>query len=147
MFYNCDMEITIAQESDVDKILTLQAQIYRVDRSSPNAQGYLKKQLKDDSSTVLIAKDQDNVIATANIHYVKVAHHARPYALLEGLVVDKSQRGQGVGTALFKKCIEVARAKKCYKMIFTSGKDRTGAHKFYKNLGFKHWGLEFRKDL
>ena len=43
--------------------------------------------------------------------------------------------------------LEIARGKNCYKMIFTSGTDRPDAHKFYEKLGFKKWGLEFRKDL
>ena len=147
MSYNSIMEIIKATQKDTGDILALQAQIYRVEEIAGNARQTLEKQLKDKSCDILAAREDGKVIATATIYYIKAAVHARPYALLEGLVVDKSQRGQGVGTALFKKCIEVARAKKCYKMIFTSGKDRTGAHKFYKNLGFKHWGLEFRKDL
>ena len=107
----------------------------------------LKKQLQKDSCEVLVAKDNNQVVATATIYYIEVALRARPYALLEGLVVDESKRGHGIGTALFEKCIDLAGQKNCYKMIFTSGTDRADAHKFYEKLGFKKWGLEFRMDL
>ncbi len=147
MSYNFNMEITKATPKDTDTILALQAQIYRVENLAPNSREFLKKQLADSSCDILVTRDKERVVATATIYYIEVAARARPYALLEGLVVDKNQRGHGIGTAFFKKCIEIAKSKNCYKMIFTSGKDRPEAHKFYENLGFEKWGLEFRKDL
>lgn len=141
------MEIRKAQETDIDAILALQRQIYRVDQIAENSQKTLENQLKNNSCDVLVVESDNQVVATATIYYIQVAARGRPYALLEGLVVDEKQRGQGIGTALFKKCIEIAKNKNCYKMIFTSGNDRPDAHKFYEKLGFKKWGLEFRMDL
>lgn len=141
------MEIAKATNEDIDSILVLQKQIYRVDTVSENARKILGKQFKDDTCNVLVARQGDKVIATATIYYIEVAVRALPYAFLEGLVVSKSKRGHGVGSALFKECIRLARQKNCYKMIFTSGQDRPDAHKFYEKLGFKKWGLEFRMDL
>jgi GNAT superfamily N-acetyltransferase len=96
---------------------------------------------------VLVAEENGNVQATATIYLINVAIRNRPYALFEGLVVDKSARGKGIGTKFFEEMIEIAKHLNCYKIIFTSGKDRTDAHKFYEKLGFKQWGLEFRMDL
>ncbi len=141
------MEIGIAKPSDIEKIIALQAQIYRVEKTEPGAEDALRSQLKDESCDVLVAKVNGQVIATAAIYYIQVAIRAKSYALLEGLVVDKSQRGKGMGTEFFKKCIETAKAKGSYKIIFTSGSDRADAHKFYEKNGFKKWGLEFRMDL
>ena len=141
------MEITEATQTDIDQILRLQTQIYRVESLAPNAKITLKKQLKDKACDILVTKDHGQVVATVTIYYIQVAARAKPYALLEGLVVDQNVRGHGIGTALFKKCIEIAKSKNCYKMIFTSGTDRPEAHKFYEKLGFRQWGLEFRMDL
>jgi len=141
------MQITSAKEADIQGILALQTQIYRVDSISSNAAEFLKDQLNEDSCDVLVAKNDGRVAGTATIYYIKVAARAKPYALLEGLVVDKKQRHHGIGSKLFKECVEVARRKNCYKMIFTSGNDRKDAHDFYEKLGFKKWGAEFRKDL
>lgn len=145
--YNMSMQIRIAEEKDVEAILNLQTQIYRSENIAPNAQEVLKDQLQDDSCDVLVAEDNGEIIATAAIYYIQVASRGKPYALLEGLVVDQEKRGKGAGTELFKKCIEVAHEKGCYKMLFTSGFDREDAHKFYEKLGFKKWGYEFRMDL
>ena len=141
------MQITSAKEADIQGILALQIQIYRVDSIAPDAAEFLKNQLKDDSCDVLVCKDKDKIVATATIYYIKVAARGLPYALLEGLVVDKKQRHHGIGSKLFKECVEVAKRKNCYKMIFTSGTDRKDAQDFYQKLGFKKWGAEFRKDL
>lgn len=139
--------IEIATEADITDILKLQTQIYRTDKIADGAEEALEKQLKDETCDILVAKINDQVIATAVLYYIGVAIRSSHYALLEGLVVDKSQRGKGVGTEFFKKCIDTAKSKGCYKIIFTSGSDRTDAHKFYEKNGFVKWGLEFRMDL
>ena len=141
------MEIVIATNVDIDPILKLQTQIYRTGKAADNARNSLKKQMNDTSCDILVVRKDNEVIATATIYYIEVAVRARPYALLEGLVVDKTHRSHGIGTALFEKCIETAKSKNCYKMIFTSGADRQDVHQFYEKLGFKKWGLEFRMDL
>ncbi len=141
------MEIVKAEEVDIKDILALQVQIYRIDNLASNSEESLKKQLADDCCDILVAKNENKIVGTATIYYIKVAARGLPYALLEGLVVDKKQRHHGIGSKLFKECVEVAKRKNCYKMIFTSGSDRKNAHDFYKKLGFKKWGAEFRKDL
>lgn len=141
------MEIKRATENDIDGILALQLQIYRVEKVDPEAKSALLDQLADDTCEILVAQENGRIVATSTIYFIQVAVRNRPYALFEGLVVDKSERGKGTGTAMLKEMIEIARNKNCYKIIFTSGSDRTDAHKFYEKLGFKHWGLEFRLDL
>lgn len=140
--------IKIAASGDIDAILKLQTQIYRTKKITDGAKDALERQLADETCDVLVAKDESaKVVATAAIYYIEVPLRNRPYALLEGLVVDESTRGQGVGTKMFEKILDTARAKNCYKILFTSGTDRTDAHKLYEKLGFKKWGLEFRMDL
>lgn len=141
------MQITSAKEADIDDILRLQTQIYRVKNAAPNSFEALKNQLKDKSCNILVARFKGNIVGTASIYYIQVAVRNMPYALLEGLVIDKKQRHHGFGSQLFESCIETAKKKGCYKMIFTSGTDRKEAHEFYEKMGFKKWGAEFRKDL
>ncbi len=139
--------IELAAKKDIDEILQLQKQIYRVDNISPNAHETLLNQIKDETCDVVVVKDNAKILATATIYYINVALRGTPYGLLEGLVVHETHRGKGIGTMFIKKCIEIARDKKCYKLIFTSGDDRSHIHHFYEKLGFKKWGCEFRMDL
>lgn len=141
------LKITDAKTEDIEAILALQTQIYRVDEIASNGRETLKNQLEDKSCAVLVASLDGKIIGTATIYFIDVAARGRPYAFLEGLVIHEDHRGNGHGTEFFKKCLEAAKNKNCYKMLFTSGMDRQDAHKFYEKLGFKKWGYEFRIDL
>lgn len=141
------MEIAFATINDINGILAIQDQIYRVDKLPANAADILAKLIDSDTCDVLVVKVDGKLVASAFIFYLAIPAHGAPYALLEGLVVDKNHRSHGIGTSLFNKAVEIAKQKASYKIIFTSGKDRADAHKFYKKLGFKKWGFEFRKDL
>lgn len=142
-----DMEIGLATKDDIEGILPLLSQIYRVKNLPANAKETMANQIDSQDCDVLVAKKEGAVVGTGTAFYLKNAGHDRPYAFLEGVVVDNNSRGQGIGTALSKKIIELAKKRGCYKIIFTSGLDRVDIHKFYENLGFKKWGLEFRMDL
>lgn len=141
------IQIQEAKKVDIEAILDLQTQIYRVDSLALNSREILEKQLENPACRVLVARLEDKIIGTATIYLIDVAAHGRPYAFLEGLVIHEDHRGNGHGTAFFKECAQIAKSKNCYKMLFTSGTDRRDAHKFYEKLGFKKWGYEFRMDL
>jgi len=147
LLYNIAMEIRIAKPEDTNQILALQMQIYRTDKIADNAKGALGKQMADKSCEILVAEDSGKIVGTCAIYYIEVPARGRPYAFLEGLVVDSTTRGKGIGTKMFEEIIKICRAKNCYKLLFTSGTDREDAHKLYEKLGFKKWGLEFRMDL
>lgn len=141
------MEVTLATHADIEEVLPLQSQIYRVKNLPGNAHQILEELIDADYCDVLVAKVDGKVVGTGIIFYFKNPAHGKPYAFLEGIVVDRAHRGRGIGTAMSLYAIDLARAKNCYKIIFTSGRDRARVHQFYENLGFKKWGLEFRMDL
>lgn len=141
------MDISLAKKDDIAGILPLQSQIYRVKNLPENAHKILEELIDADYCDVLVAKVDGKVVGSGSIFYLKSPAHGNPYAFLEGIVVDEAHRGRGIGTALSKYAIDLARAKNCYKIIFTSGIDRADIHEFYENLGFKKWGLEFRMNL
>ncbi len=65
-------------------------------------------------------------------------------AQIEGVRVDKSYRGKGVGEALFKEAIAISKFEKCGLVQLTTDKRREEAHRFYKRLGFlaSHEGMK-----
>ncbi|MBI2327858.1 GNAT family N-acetyltransferase [Candidatus Curtissbacteria bacterium] len=141
------MKVELATKEDINGILSLQTQIYRVDLLPDNAKIILSQLFDSNSCDVLVAKENNQIVGSVFIFYLPIPAHGKPYAFLEGLVVDKNHRNKGIGTALAQKAIELARQKNCYKMIFTSGLNRQDLHKFYQKLGFSKWGFEFRMDL
>lgn len=141
------MQITLANKRDTEGILALQTQIYRIKSLPKNARKVLNTLIDSDYCDVVVAKVKEKVIGCAFVFYLPIPAHGAFCAFLEGMVVDENFRRQGIGTKLTEKVILLARQKKCYKTLFTSGFDRREIHQFYEKLGFKKWGWEFRKDL
>lgn len=141
------MEIALATHEDAGGILALWPQIYNVSALSPNAEPMLFELIDSEICDVAVAKEAGKVAGCGVQFYLPIPAHGKNAAYLEGIVVDKKMRGRGIGTALIKKFIELARVRNCYKIIFTSANRRREIHKFYENLGFVKWGLEFRMDL
>lgn len=76
-----------------------------------------------------------------------LAHRGLPTAIVENVVVDSFCRGLGIGAAMMRTAMEIARSKGCYKLALSSGEHRPDAHRFYENLGFKRHGFSFYTDL
>lgn len=89
----------------------------------------------------------DLEIARAYLYVMRNDLHDEPFGLLEDVYVDENYRGQGVGSELVKKVIEMAKEKNCYKIIATSRTSRPKVHELYKRLGFEEYGVEFRINL
>ncbi|MBI1892037.1 MAG: GNAT family N-acetyltransferase [Burkholderiales bacterium] len=71
------------------------------------------------------------------------AHQGMPQALLDAVVVTRMRRGAGIGEAMVKYALELARAAGCYKMMLSSNLKRVAAHRFYENIGFEQHGISF----
>lgn len=67
-------------------------------------------------------------------------------ALIEGVRVAATERGHGVGQALFEWAIERARERGCRLVQLTTDKARPDALRFYERLGFvaSHEGMKLQ---
>ncbi|MDE2995486.1 MAG: GNAT family N-acetyltransferase, partial [Bacteroidota bacterium] len=65
-------------------------------------------------------------------------------AQIEGVRVDRSMRGQGIGRRLIAYAIEWARGRRCEIVQLTTDLRRPDVIRFYENLGFKssHQGMK-----
>jgi GNAT superfamily N-acetyltransferase len=73
-----------------------------------------------------------------------LARHGMTRAQIEGVRVIRDHRGRGVGEALFRHAIDLARGHGCGLVQLTSDKTRPDAHRFYERLGFvdTHVGMK-----
>ena len=115
----------------------------------PEAYGHaLGEILADPRQHLLVSELDGRVIGTAVLVLVtNLSHRARPYGIIENIVVDAAARGQGVGEAIVLRAVELARAAGCYKVSLTSNISRIDSHRFYARLGFKQTHLGFRIDF
>ena len=100
-----------------------------------NQQGYI----------FVALKDNNEIIGTATILIKnKFIHRGSKAAHIEDVVTKKEYEGKGIGNELVKRCIELAKEKRCYKLILNCDKKNIS---FYEELGFKKHGYEMRKNL
>ena len=72
-----------------------------------------------------------------------LGHCGAPSAIVEDVVVDPQMQGRGVGAAMMRAAMDLARDKGCYKLVLSSNAKRVRAHAFYERLGFTRHGISF----
>jgi len=97
---------------------------------------------------VHVAESDGRVVGTFSLLVVvALSHRGVPGAVVEAVVVDESCRSRGVGEAMMRHAMDLARAKGCYKVALSSSSRREDAHRFYDNLGFRRHGVSFLVEL
>ncbi len=69
-------------------------------------------------------------------------------AWIEDVVVDAAVRGCGVGRALVREALAIARSEGASRVMLTSNASRAAAHRLYESMGFERYDTDcFRFDL
>lgn len=93
----------------------------------------------------LVAEKDGFVVGTLFVQITpNLSHGARPWAILENMIVDSRYRRQGIGRQLVESALERCREAGCYKIQLLSNKKRREAHQFYRTIGFEDSALGFR---
>ena len=98
----------------------------------------LDRLIKSESSTLLAARypDEDSAIAgILSLTIYRVPTGIR--SIIEDLVVDKKMRRRGIGEALVRNAIELAREAGADGVSLTSNSQRKAANQLYQSLGFE----------
>ena len=103
------MQIAVATKEDLGGILALQDQVYKVKKVHQDAAKILADLIDAHYCDVAVAKKNGKIVGSAVILYLPIPAYGKPYAYLDGLVVDKNFRQKGVGTALLATLLETAR--------------------------------------
>ena len=143
--------ISLAKAADLPGILAL---IKQQDMSPENAfsqeEGVaLFARMKSNPwHEIYVARTDGDIVGTFSLLVNQLFSHNGGRALIvEDVAVKKSCQGKGIGRAMME--FAVARAKElgCYKIMLSSGVQRTEAHAFYENMGFKRHGFSFLLDV
>ncbi len=98
-----------------------------------------------DGNEILLAIDDQKLVGCLQLTTIPgLARLGMKRAQIEGVRVDKCYRGEGVGEALFKEAIAIAKTEGCGLVQLTTDKQRENAHRFYNRLGFlaSHEGMK-----
>jgi ribosomal protein S18 acetylase RimI-like enzyme len=103
----------------------------------PPSRETLEALIRSESSKLLIARHPDQhgpIAGVANVTIYQVPTGTR--AIIEDVIVDKSARRQGIGEALIRHALELARRAGAGSINLTSNPKRVAANKLYLKLGF-----------
>jgi len=97
----------------------------------------LRALMADPAATLLFARDGDEIIATATVIVYTTPFWIK--ARLDEVVVDQSARGKGVGEAIVRACLDVARERGAQVAELQSGRGpaRDVANRLYRGMGFQ----------
>jgi len=146
-----DLQFRIAERRDIPALLDLYSQLDGDD--APAMDPTLAESLWDTMESypdyqVHVVEFEGAVVGTFSLLVVvALSHRGIPGALLEAVVVDEKCRNRGVGEAMIRRAMDVAKAKGCYKVALSSSSRRVAAHRFYDNMGFQRHGISFLVEL
>lgn len=102
----------------------------------------------DVNNRVIVAEQDGRIVGCFQITFIQgLSRAGARRALVEGVRTSSENRGQGIGEAMMRHAVELARDAGCALVQLTSDKSRTRAHDFYVRLGFEQSHEGFKLDL
>jgi GNAT superfamily N-acetyltransferase len=97
---------------------------------------------------LLVAEKEGQLVGTMQLVIIPgLSRLGAKRAQIEAVRVARPMRGQGIGDALLRHAIDVARAEGCKLVQLTSDKRRGRAHIFYERVGFVATHVGFKMEL
>ena len=124
---------TEATEELLDALTSLLPQLNP--QLKPLTMERLSRVIGDPATTLLVARDDARIVGVAAV--LVYATPAFVKARIEDVVVDEHSRGKGVGEALVRRCLEVARERGAEIVELQSARWREVANRLYLRLGFE----------
>ena len=115
---------------------------------NPLPESYLKAFAEidvDKNNELIIAENDGLIVGTLQITFTpSMSFQGGKRATVESVRVDEKYCGQGIGKELMLWAINRAREENCVALQLTTNSERSDAHRFYENLGFKgsHLGMK-----
>ena len=131
------MRIELVTEADNELYEAFQRLVPQLTNNNPPPSlSQLHDLVRDTSSTLMVARnDQNQIVGALTLAVYHVPTGIR--SIIEDVVVDGSARGQGIGEALMRHAIELAKEKGAGNISLTSNPLRESANRLYLRVGFK----------
>ncbi len=143
-----EIEIRLATLDDVPQLTWLAAQL-GYPMAEADMAWRLAELLQEANHAIWVAtRPQGDVVAWMHL-YVHRSLLTNPVAMVGGLVVDSTQRRQGIGRQLMLHAETWGRAHGCEAVYLKSDVTREGAREFYESLGYRTVKTQYalRKEL
>jgi glucosamine-phosphate N-acetyltransferase len=145
-----DYEIRRLRESDLRngffETLSNLSEVGRVSQDIQRAANILREIDKSKMSNIFVAVDKSGKIlgSITLLLEQKFIHDGGKVGHIEDVVTRRGYAGKGIGSALVRNCINLAKEEKCYKMVLDSSPANV---QFYKKAGFREHEISMRYDI
>ena len=103
--------------------------------SPPPTRAELEEIVRSDATHLLVARDeQGSILGSMTLVVFRIPTGVR--AWFEDVVVDSAARGRGVGEALNRAALDLARERGARTVDLTSRPSREAANRLYRRIGF-----------
>ena len=99
----------------------------------------------DPNNTLYVWDENGAVMGCLQLTFIPGMSYGGSWiAKVEGVRVDRSLRGLGIGEQMIDAIVAKSRTRGCKQLQLTTNKQRIDAHRFYKRLGFEasHEGMK-----
>ena len=103
--------------------------------------------LESESSILLVARfpeEHDSIVGILTLVIYRVPTGIR--ARIEDVIVDEPNREQGIGEALIRHALDIARDAGASGVALSSNPRRVAANRLYQRVGFKRLETKFSKS-
>nr|WP_052478386.1 GNAT family N-acetyltransferase [Kibdelosporangium sp. MJ126-NF4]CEL18029.1 Acetyltransferase [Kibdelosporangium sp. MJ126-NF4]CTQ90743.1 Acetyltransferase [Kibdelosporangium sp. MJ126-NF4] len=142
--------IRAATTKDLPAVLGLYAELHPDDPVPSTESAHQAWQViqAQPGRAVLVAESDTALLGTADcMIQTNLTRGVRPLMLIENFVVTATARRTGIGAALLRSAVDMARSAGCYKVQLLSRATRTDAHAFYESQGLKPLAQGYRLYL
>ena len=131
------MQIDIVREVDEELHLAFQRLVPQLTHNNPPPSlDDLSALVRNSSSTLMVARtDSGKIVGALTLIIYRVPTGIR--SIIEDVVVDNAARGHGIGEALLRHAIQLAREKGANNISLTSNPMREEANRLYTRVGFR----------
>ena len=92
---------------------------------------------KDENLIYLVAELHNQLVSSCTLAIIpNLTRGARPYAVIENVVTHRDHRNHGLATMVLRRAAEIARTRRCYKIMLLTGSKRPETLRFYEKAGF-----------
>ena len=134
------LDIRCARTHDLTGILELYRELRPSDPalSQSLAEQRLCELIDNPLTHVIVVDTGKTLVGTCMLGVIPtLTNGARPFGMIEHVITAHRVRGQGIGKQMLRFAIDLAWQNNCYKVMLLSGMQRSAAHKFYEDLGFR----------
>lgn len=105
------------------------------------------KSLKKSDELPFVATLGKRIVGMCGVGARTVVSRPAPLGRITTMVVEEGAQDHGIGRMLVEAAEEWMRKRSCMLIEVTSADRRSGAHAFYRHLGYERTGMQFVKKL